>query len=76
MRKKFVIFELQLHGFFMGVDKARKTKIATLRQMLKVARSLASGPADGASTGTLNANASEEPPPGLQELYHVLFGND
>ena len=76
MRKQYVIFELQLHGFFMGVDKARKTKIATLRQMLKVARSVASSPAEGASVGTLNANASEDLPPGLQELYHVLFGND
>jgi hypothetical protein len=73
MRKQYVIYELQLHGFFMGVDTP---KIATLRQMLKVARSLASSPAEGASTGTLNANASEELPPGLQELYHVLFGND
>ena len=76
MRKEDVSFELQLHGFFMSLDKARKTKIATLRQMLKVARSLASSPAEGASTGTLNAHASEELPPGLQELYHVLFGND
>jgi hypothetical protein len=76
MTKQYVIFELQLHGFFMGVQKQQKNKIATLRQMLKVARSLASSPAEGALTGTLNTNASEELPLGLQELYQILFGND